>query len=110
MQALVITTVQTPVPGPGDFGAVVKGQMLAIPQCVADCYGSQIGTAVGLVSLAQSFPSCFMDGLGWTKPEVDAALNKLCQQLVGLVHPDILNPPPRPQVSFGALPPPTLLP
>jgi len=93
MQPITLVAVQKSVPAPGDFGAVVKGTTLEVPQDVLDCVTHRkINTASELVDTIQAAGPSFRRGLNWNVPELEKALEKLTQQLTGLVDDVVLNP------------------
>ncbi|MEJ0062385.1 MAG: hypothetical protein WDO70_04075 [Alphaproteobacteria bacterium] len=90
---------------PGDFGIVVDGATLRVPQ---ELYGflreMNLHDPADIVSSIETFPGGFADALGWNNKQVKAALRLLTPQLEGLVHPDILLPRIPYQYATGVVP------
>ena len=99
---LSIVAVQKEVPAPGDFGIVVKDTALEVPQPVLNCMNEKPRSAEEVYDLASCFPSGFMQGLGWSLPEVKKAAEKLKQQLIGHVDDQFFSPLLPMRRGFGA--------
>ncbi|MBI5398490.1 hypothetical protein HZB03_03425 [Candidatus Woesearchaeota archaeon] len=91
----------------GDFCAEVSGSKPYVPKDIVDFLCERnIHTAEEFISLAYSFPSSFVDALGWRIDDVTSAGEKLAITLRGHVDDAILNPGPAPKRAYCALPPP----
>lgn len=107
MIPLILKEALAPLPAqPGDFIACVVGCDLVLPSDVFTAFRSfGARTAVDMVSYAENFPSAVSAALQWTVDQTRQAAATLKGQLKGLVDDDILDPPPRPQVVYDAMPP-----
>jgi len=91
---------------PGDFGAVVKGQNLLVPEVIVHAIESSgVRTAADFVSFVDAFPSAMASVLNWSLPEVYRGLNKLRGQLHGHIDARIAKPSRRSKFAYGALRP-----
>jgi hypothetical protein len=90
----------------GDFGAVVRGSDLTLPQEVAETFVKHgVRNADDLVSYVQTFPSSIARDLQWDVTDVFHGLTRLRTQLSGYVADDVLNPPQRHAKGYGAMNP-----
>jgi hypothetical protein len=102
MDMLRIKAVQSAAQ-PGNFGAKVVGRELTLPEKVASAFAAHgVRNATDLVSYLHTFPSAIAADLQWNVADVLRGLDVLSAQLSGLVEDDVLSPPPRPRVHFGA--------
>jgi len=91
---------------PGNFGAKIVGSDLMLPEDIASAFAAHgVRNATDLVSYVHAFPSAIAADLHWNVADVLKGLRVLSAQLSGLVDDEILSPPPRPRVHFGALNP-----
>jgi len=88
---------------PGNFGAKVVGSELRLPESVANAFAAHgVRNATDLVSYLHAFPSAIAADLHWNVRDVLRGLDELSVQLSGFVADEILSPPQRPRVYFGA--------
>ena len=89
-----------------DFGAEVRGEQLLVPRDLAEALARlSVKNAVQFVSYLYTFPSAIAGELGWELEDVLKARSALVTKLRGTLPDVILDPPPAPKRSYGALPP-----
>ena len=99
-----------PVPSvPGDFGAIVRDDRLALPVDVARGLAAlSIKTAEELLSYLQTFPTAVARQLGWSVDDLDRAVDQLVVALEGHVDVRVLHPEAPVEHGLGALDPASL--